>query len=752
MTISSADDPVAGPFDGNGSQTAFPFSFKVFAKTDLAVVRTQTGTTTTLVLDSDYSVALNADQDNNPGGTITYPISGDALPSGATLTATTDLDAVQTTDIQNLGGFYPQVIEDAFDRVVMLIKQIKEQLGRSIRFPIADAGVSIGELPNRTDRAGSVIAFDENGDVTVLEPDSLLSSVAYANLITDSFRTDGAETEFTLSSAPGTINNCRVFLNGLRLTPEVDYTLSGTTLTLTEVWDEPIDADDNLVVELGQAVPVGEQSSNSVNFLPPGATTSRSAQDKLREEVSLNDYWFMGADPTGVQDCSAAYAYAASQARRVRVSTPGEYRFASPVTLPSYGSEFVNGTGVAQVVIMADHVLGAGIQLIRQHQKVRGMYVKSSATRYAAAVTTFNPGIAVGGSAAGTNLLTHAKIIDNIVEEQPGIGIYLGGEGAGTTVLRNTIQYCKGHGMATDDGTIGSRPSSSRSGLMRMENNRTVQCGGNGVNISQADSTSYRVQIENHESIDCAWNSDISGLLSAQYVLRGQNVTARQCGGDDSGWANTTMSNGKARYAKLARGDNFDVRNGATNVRLENNRSLDVARDAVIRTGVAGCIVDDCYSAAGKSVGYKVEAGTTGVHILITDTSPYTTPVSSATDGVHGVVAGKPVVFGLSSSAYLTLDSSAVATIASNSLNVATDVVMVAGQGGAADDLQAMYLAGSGVKVPAGVAVRVINTNAYNITVKHGLTNIYTKTAADVVLGQNVGITLASDGTNMYEV
>ena len=79
MTISS-EIRKAGPFDGNGSTTSFPFTFKVFAKTDIRVVRTDTTRNeTTLTLDSDYGVALNADQDNNPGGTVTYPISGAPL-------------------------------------------------------------------------------------------------------------------------------------------------------------------------------------------------------------------------------------------------------------------------------------------------------------------------------------------------------------------------------------------------------------------------------------------------------------------------------------------------------------------------------------------------------------------------------------------------------------------------------------------------------------------------------------------------
>jgi hypothetical protein len=66
-----------GPFIGSGVATVFPFTFKVFTSADLVVVRTNTvtGVESTLVLNSDYTVSLNADQDANPGGNVTTGIA-----------------------------------------------------------------------------------------------------------------------------------------------------------------------------------------------------------------------------------------------------------------------------------------------------------------------------------------------------------------------------------------------------------------------------------------------------------------------------------------------------------------------------------------------------------------------------------------------------------------------------------------------------------------------------------------------------
>ena len=71
MTISSSTR-TAGPFLGDGSTTALPFGFKVFATTDVLVQRTSAdGAQLALTLGGDYTVALNADQNAAPGGVVT---------------------------------------------------------------------------------------------------------------------------------------------------------------------------------------------------------------------------------------------------------------------------------------------------------------------------------------------------------------------------------------------------------------------------------------------------------------------------------------------------------------------------------------------------------------------------------------------------------------------------------------------------------------------------------------------------------
>lgn len=122
MTISNSIR-TAGPFFGNGIGKTFPFTFKVFSRADLLVSVTDlaTGSETVLILDADYSVFVNADQTNSPGGYIT---KNSALAVGYMLAMTSNIANVQNLDLTNNGGFYPEQINGALDRIVVMIQQL----------------------------------------------------------------------------------------------------------------------------------------------------------------------------------------------------------------------------------------------------------------------------------------------------------------------------------------------------------------------------------------------------------------------------------------------------------------------------------------------------------------------------------------------------------------------------------------------------------------------------------------------------
>ena len=172
MTINSTLRKTS-PFVGNGSASTFPFTFKVFTAAEIVVVKvaTATSTETTLTLTTDYTVSLNPDQNGNPGGSVTLVSGGVAqnLATGFNLVITSAVQSLQGTDLTNQGGFYPEVINDALDKSVILHQQQQEIIDRSIKFSLTN---SIGSLEISEDanaRANKILGFDSQGEFQVAQ-------------------------------------------------------------------------------------------------------------------------------------------------------------------------------------------------------------------------------------------------------------------------------------------------------------------------------------------------------------------------------------------------------------------------------------------------------------------------------------------------------------------------------------------------------------------------------------------------------
>lgn len=162
---------LAGPFVGNSVTVSFPFAFKVFASTDLVVVQSVAGVQTTLVNGTDYTVALNANQDTAPGGTINFAAAPD---NTKTLAITSNVPQTQTTVVTNNGGFFPDVFNAVFDRAVILIQQLAQTLSRAITIPITASGITslqISPVPS------GVVMWSADGTQLVSVPGALAALV-----------------------------------------------------------------------------------------------------------------------------------------------------------------------------------------------------------------------------------------------------------------------------------------------------------------------------------------------------------------------------------------------------------------------------------------------------------------------------------------------------------------------------------------------------------------------------------------------
>ena len=124
---------------GNGATDTYPYTFKIFAETDLKVtVRSTAGVETVLTLTTHYTVAgVGSTTGGNVvlvNGAFTW-ITGGFLTNGYSITIRRVRPLTQTTDIRNQGAFFPETHEDAFDDQVMIAQQQQDEINRSVKLP-----------------------------------------------------------------------------------------------------------------------------------------------------------------------------------------------------------------------------------------------------------------------------------------------------------------------------------------------------------------------------------------------------------------------------------------------------------------------------------------------------------------------------------------------------------------------------------------------------------------------------------------
>jgi hypothetical protein len=132
MTVNSTNSK-AGPYEGNGITVDFPFSFRILDESHIRVIITAPDDTESDASPSDYVVSGVDDVE----GSVKYKV-GSPLATGFKLTILRSVPMTQEVDIANSGGFYPQVHEDVFDKLMMQVQQVVESDSRAVKIPASD--------------------------------------------------------------------------------------------------------------------------------------------------------------------------------------------------------------------------------------------------------------------------------------------------------------------------------------------------------------------------------------------------------------------------------------------------------------------------------------------------------------------------------------------------------------------------------------------------------------------------------------
>lgn len=158
MTISVENDKVVG--SGNGTADTFSFSPIVIFTTivspdtvfDLEVTTRDSDGVETLRSEGTgataYAVVLTSTTDVLSSGSIRYPEAGGTkLASGEKIIIRRKVSLLQQNDLENQGGYFPDIQEEAFDRAMMVAIQQQEELDRVLTMPVGTLSTMSNILP-----------------------------------------------------------------------------------------------------------------------------------------------------------------------------------------------------------------------------------------------------------------------------------------------------------------------------------------------------------------------------------------------------------------------------------------------------------------------------------------------------------------------------------------------------------------------------------------------------------------------------
>ena len=177
MTISTTT--ISKSYSGNGSTHSFAYDFKIFADADLTVIiRSSTGVETVKTLNTHYIVTGAG---VSSGGTILFKFNtgnasdahhstSDFRPaSGETVVIRSELANTQTMDLVANDPFPAETLENNMDKLVRMVQQHDEELGRSLKLSRTNTMTSTEFTTSATDRASKLIAFDTTGELSIAQ-------------------------------------------------------------------------------------------------------------------------------------------------------------------------------------------------------------------------------------------------------------------------------------------------------------------------------------------------------------------------------------------------------------------------------------------------------------------------------------------------------------------------------------------------------------------------------------------------------
>ena len=164
MTISTTT--IKNSYSGDGSTTAFTYTFKITDQDDIdVIIRSSTGTETVKTITTHYTVSGVG---NAGGGTVTFT-SGNIPTNTETVVLRRSTPQTQGMDLIENDPLPADTLEDAHDKITSIAQELQEEIDRSIKLSRTNTMTSTEFTVDATNRANKILAFDGSGEISVTQ-------------------------------------------------------------------------------------------------------------------------------------------------------------------------------------------------------------------------------------------------------------------------------------------------------------------------------------------------------------------------------------------------------------------------------------------------------------------------------------------------------------------------------------------------------------------------------------------------------
>ena len=260
---------IKNSYNGDGSVTAFNYTFKITNEDDIEVItRTSAGTETVKVLTTDYTVSGVG---NAGGGTVTFVT---APASGLTVILRRDTPQTQGLDLIENDPLPANSLEDAFDKLTSITQELQEENDRSIKLSRTNTMTSTEFTVGASDRANKILAFDSAGEISVTQELGTYQGTD-ATVTTEAYNVR----DIIKSTTAAQLNNVYICIAD---------SVVGDLLTDTDHFELLVDAVSAATSETNAAASATSASTSATNAATSASNAATSATNASTSETNAS--------------------------------------------------------------------------------------------------------------------------------------------------------------------------------------------------------------------------------------------------------------------------------------------------------------------------------------------------------------------------------------------------------------------------------------------------------------------------------